>query len=127
MPETLKYEKIESDTECGKVLNTLFVNKFRRGYVRVKGAVMPEDFKKFGDRIQQMDIRDDDVFVCSFPKAGANQNLKFLRYRFPCSFTDNFNKSYISYITSYLYWKTIKRCLDSCDFLLNVKKIQEKF
>nr|XP_018909817.1 PREDICTED: estrogen sulfotransferase-like isoform X1 [Bemisia tabaci]XP_018909818.1 PREDICTED: estrogen sulfotransferase-like isoform X1 [Bemisia tabaci]XP_018909819.1 PREDICTED: estrogen sulfotransferase-like isoform X1 [Bemisia tabaci]XP_018909820.1 PREDICTED: estrogen sulfotransferase-like isoform X1 [Bemisia tabaci]XP_018909821.1 PREDICTED: estrogen sulfotransferase-like isoform X1 [Bemisia tabaci] len=71
MPETLKYEKIESDTECGKVLNTLFVNKFRRGYVRVKGAVMPEDFKKFGDRIQQMDIRDDDVFVCSFPKAGT--------------------------------------------------------
>ncbi|CAH0395136.1 unnamed protein product [Bemisia tabaci] len=71
MPEALKYEKIESDTECGKVLNTLFVNKFRHGYVRVKGAVMPDYFKKFGDRIQQMDIRDDDVFVCSYPKTGT--------------------------------------------------------
>ncbi|CAH0389933.1 unnamed protein product, partial [Bemisia tabaci] len=113
MPETLKYEKIESDTECGKVLNTLFVNKFRHGYVRVKGAVMPDNFKKFGDRIQQMEIRDDDVFVCSFPKAGTTwaqemvwciaNNLDYkgaevvLPERFPCldySFLYNYEVMY---------------------------------
>lgn len=58
------------DNEVSDILNKCFVTSFRNGYIKANDVVLPVYFKKFGQRIQDMDIRDDDVWVCSYPKTG---------------------------------------------------------
>jgi hypothetical protein len=41
--------------------------------------VMPVYFEKFGQRIQDMDVRDDDIWVCSYPKTGKAFNGKEIK------------------------------------------------
>lgn len=66
------------DSEVFDILNKCFLTSFRNGYVKANDVVLPVYFKKFGQRIQDMEIRDDDVWVCSFPKTGLN--LKYKNY-----------------------------------------------
>lgn len=72
MPSQLQYSEITG--ECGDLLNKYFITGFRTGYVRVKGVVLPEYFKMFGDKILNMNVRDDDIWVCSFPKTGKQSH-----------------------------------------------------
>lgn len=58
------------DSDVSDLLNECFVTSFRNGYVKANGVVFPVYFKKFGQRIQDMDVRDDDIWVCSYPKSG---------------------------------------------------------
>lgn len=58
------------DNEVSDILNTCFVTSFRNGYVKANDVVLPVYFKKFGQRIQDMQVRDDDIWVCSYPKTG---------------------------------------------------------
>jgi len=58
------------DNEVSDILNKCFVTSFRNGYIKANDVVLPVYFKKFGQRIQDMEIRDDDVWVCSYPKTG---------------------------------------------------------
>ncbi|KAM7249597.1 hypothetical protein ACFE04_025403 [Oxalis oulophora] len=69
MSVKLKYDKPEG--ESAELLNKYFLNKFRSGYVKCKDVVLPEYFTQFGDRIREMEIRSDDIWVCSFPKTGT--------------------------------------------------------
>lgn len=64
----LKYEIIEG--KSGQILKEKFTSIFRTGYVTAKNTTMPEYFKKFGDRILNMNVYDSDIWVCSFPKTG---------------------------------------------------------
>ncbi|KAL5235526.1 hypothetical protein ACI65C_002936 [Semiaphis heraclei] len=59
------------DNEVSDILDKCYVNNFRRGFIKANGVVMPVYFKKFGQRILDMDIRDDDIWVCSYPKSGT--------------------------------------------------------
>ncbi|XP_022167669.1 sulfotransferase 1 family member D1-like [Myzus persicae] len=59
------------DNEVSDILNKCFVTSFRNGYIKANDVVLPVYFKKFGQRIQDMDIRDDDIWVCSYPKTGT--------------------------------------------------------
>lgn len=65
-----KLEYCLPDGKSAELLNQYFLTKFRTGYVKCKNVVLPEYFKNFGVRIREMDIRSDDVWVCSFPKTG---------------------------------------------------------
>lgn len=67
---SLVYEKIEDKNECVKYLEKYFTSTFRTGYVKCKGFVLTEYFQNFGDRIREMEVRSDDVWVCSVPKTG---------------------------------------------------------
>lgn len=58
------------DNEVSDILNKRFVTSFRNGYIKANDVVLPVYFKKFGQRIQDMEIRDDDIWVCSYPKTG---------------------------------------------------------
>lgn len=42
-------------------------------------CVLPENYEKIGDRIQNFKVRPDDVWVCSFPKSGTTwmQNIVY--------------------------------------------------
>lgn len=68
MSGKLEYNKPKG--ESAELLNKYFLNKFRFGYVKCKDVVLPEYFTNFGDRIREMEIRADDIWVCSFPKTG---------------------------------------------------------
>lgn len=59
------------DNSVLNILNECFVTSFRNGYVKANDVVVPVHFKKFGQRIQDMEIRDDDIWVCSYPKTGT--------------------------------------------------------
>ena len=69
MSKSLEYGRPEGDV--AEYLKEYFVTEFRTGYVKCKGFILPEYFRKFGDSIREMEIRPDDVWVCSVPKAGT--------------------------------------------------------
>ncbi|KAL1449724.1 hypothetical protein WDU94_002204 [Cyamophila willieti] len=68
---TLEFQPIHSDSDATRILNNQFISSFRTGYIRCKGVCMPEYYKEFAEDIINMDVRDDDVWVCSFPKTGT--------------------------------------------------------
>lgn len=45
-------------------------------YVKYKGVMLPKYFSKFGDKIEKMDIKTSDIWVCSFPRSG-NRNHNY--------------------------------------------------
>uniref|UniRef100_A0A8D8UER4 Sulfotransferase family cytosolic 1B member 1 n=1 Tax=Cacopsylla melanoneura TaxID=428564 RepID=A0A8D8UER4_9HEMI len=67
----LTFEPITDGTEIGQILKSKFTNSFRTGYVRCKGVCLPEYYTEFAEQILNFDVRDDDVWVCSFPKTGT--------------------------------------------------------
>ena len=81
----LVYDQPKGDV--AEYLQKYFTHDFRTGYVDCKGFILPDYFRNFGDSIREMDIRPDDVWVCSIPKAGKFyafkkfvENSKRLRY-----------------------------------------------
>lgn len=66
------------DTYLDCLLKEKFTSEFRTGYITVDGVCLPEYYAKFADAIENLEVRDDDVWVCSFPKTGNNVNFFFL-------------------------------------------------
>lgn len=63
--------RIDSNDELGKLLNETFTSPQRTGYITVQGFCLPERYQKFAQAIEDFQVRDDDVWVCSFPKTGT--------------------------------------------------------
>ncbi|XP_021926131.1 sulfotransferase family cytosolic 1B member 1-like isoform X2 [Zootermopsis nevadensis] len=68
-----QYVHADTDSEQDRLLNEFFKPSFRRGYVRVgpNKVLMPVYYLKFADRIENMEVRDSDVWVVSHPKTGT--------------------------------------------------------
>ena len=66
------FVRVTADTEQDRLLNEFFMPGFRKGYVRLgpNKVVMPIYYLKFSDRIENMEVRDSDVWVVSHPKTG---------------------------------------------------------
>ncbi|XP_018321161.1 amine sulfotransferase [Agrilus planipennis] len=64
-----------SKTDCTQIsddiLDKKWVNTFRKGYVSVKGVTLPLRYKDLAEDIENLEVYDDDVWVCSFPKTGT--------------------------------------------------------
>lgn len=58
------------DIDLDYLLAKTFTNEFRTGYISVDGVCLPEHYLKFADSIENLEIREDDTWVCSFPKTG---------------------------------------------------------
>lgn len=67
--EKLVYNELEKDAE--ECFRKYFTTPNRNGYVNCEGCILPKYFVNIGDRIKKMDIRDDDIWVCSYPKTGT--------------------------------------------------------
>jgi hypothetical protein len=67
-----QYIHTDSDSEQDRLLNQFFMPPFRKGYVRVgpNKVVMPVHYLEFADRIEDMEVRNSDVWVVSHPKTG---------------------------------------------------------
>lgn len=58
------------NAELDEILKKYFTSKFRSGYAAVKGVTMPERFAEMQEEIYNLQVNEDDVWVCSFPKTG---------------------------------------------------------
>jgi len=64
------WEFEEIDGDLGDILLRNFTNCFRSGYVKSRGYILPKYYKKFGQKVKELEVRDDDLWVVSFPKTG---------------------------------------------------------
>lgn len=55
-----------------RILKEKFTSEFRSGYITVEGVCLPERYQHFAEQIENFEVRDDDVWVCTFPKTGEN-------------------------------------------------------
>lgn len=55
--------------------NTHFSSLFREGNTTFSGCFLPTNFKKWQPKIYDLDVRTEDVWIVTFPKAGK---LKFV-------------------------------------------------
>ncbi|XP_065211068.1 luciferin sulfotransferase-like [Planococcus citri] len=59
------------DPELERILIDTFTTKYRKNYKKCEGFLFPQSIKNFANAISEVKIRDDDVWVCTFPKAGT--------------------------------------------------------
>jgi len=71
MKEAVRFEEIENNEAFDEFYRQQ--NLFSKGFVRCQpgGQIMARSYVDLHPRIQDMAVREDDVFVCSFPKAGT--------------------------------------------------------
>lgn len=72
-----KFIPLEPDTDMNKLFHKYFVNDYRKGYVQVgeKKVILPKLYEKIADKIENLEIRDSDVWIVTYPKSG-----KYLAY-----------------------------------------------
>lgn len=48
----------------------LLAEKARTNYVWIDGVFLPQEYKRIADAVENFEVKDDDVWVCSFQKSG---------------------------------------------------------
>jgi len=68
----LQYVHTSSESEQDRLLNQFFTTSFRKGHVRIgpNKVLMPVYYVGYADRVENMEVRDSDVWVVTHPKAG---------------------------------------------------------
>lgn len=61
---------ITAEDDLDRLLKDKFTSDFRTGYIEIDGFCLPEHYANFADAIENMEVYDDDIWVCSFPKSG---------------------------------------------------------
>lgn len=62
----------DAEDDLNRLMKEKFTSDFRTGYIEIDGFRLPEYYAVFADAIENMEVYDDDVWVCSYPKAGEN-------------------------------------------------------
>lgn len=68
--EDLKMVISDDNTALDEVLRRDFTTVFRPGYITLKGVTMPQRFDELRKDIYDLEVSENDVWVCSFPKTG---------------------------------------------------------
>lgn len=63
---------VAQTNEIDKILNLYFTSEFRTGYKNYEGFLMPEYFESIIENIEDLEVCNDDIWVCSFPKTGKH-------------------------------------------------------
>lgn len=72
--------QVEGDANLDQMLRERFTSEFRKGYVTMDGICLPQRYEEFAKAIEDFQVKDDDVWVCSFPKTGTGPLLYILRF-----------------------------------------------
>lgn len=59
--------------ELDHILTKFFTSEFRKGYIHCRGFTMAEHYNSLKEDISNLNVPNDDVWVCSFPKTGTNK------------------------------------------------------
>lgn len=71
--------------DIDELLKNKFTNDFRKGYVTYDGITMPLKYKELKEDIDNFEVFDDDIWICSFPKTGLYKAIDELwRIFFMC-------------------------------------------
>ncbi|XP_046737699.1 luciferin sulfotransferase-like [Diprion similis] len=57
--------------EVTDLIKTVYKDQIHSNLYKVDGVTMPEYYETFVDTVENFQVRDDDVWVCSFPKTGT--------------------------------------------------------
>lgn len=80
--EKVKIMKYDLDRLSVETLS----EKARTNYVWINGVYLPEEYKLIADAVENFEVNDDDVWVCSFQKSGKNLQISivssYFRYNF---------------------------------------------
>lgn len=74
-----KCKKIEPITEIDRLLYEKYTSDFRKGFVEIgeEKICMPLTFKDIADQIENFEVKDTDIFIASYPKAGLLSSIVF--------------------------------------------------
>lgn len=72
------------DSELNKILDEGFSPEINMKRINYKSMFILESYKLIADTIENFEVRDDDTWVCTFPKAGNLINI--LNSIIMCSF-----------------------------------------
>lgn len=56
--------------ELDKILQEKCTNTFRKGYVNIEGFTFPKRYEELKDQFDNLEVHEEDVWICSFPKTG---------------------------------------------------------
>ncbi|RZB40595.1 Sulfotransfer 1 domain containing protein [Asbolus verrucosus] len=62
---------VPSEEELDQLLKDKWTNKFRQGYITVKGCTLPQHYLEFQKEIDDFEVFDSDIWMCSFPRTGT--------------------------------------------------------
>lgn len=69
MPSDLEGSPITG--EIGDILDKYFISDFRsKGYKKFRDVTLPAAHGRFAEAVENFNVRDDDVWVMSYPKTG---------------------------------------------------------
>ncbi|CAG9821979.1 unnamed protein product, partial [Phaedon cochleariae] len=60
-----------NNSDLENILKHDFTSTFRPGYITVEGVTMPKRFEELREDIYNWDVKEEDVWICSFPKTGT--------------------------------------------------------
>lgn len=66
--KTLKFLNLDDD--AGEALDRMFEKKDCMILVEPSGAILPADYTKIGQDILEVEVLEDDVWMCSYPRTG---------------------------------------------------------
>lgn len=57
-------------SDLNRLAKDTLSEKIRTNYLEFDGVSLPEEYKYFADAVENFEVFDDDVYVCSFQKSG---------------------------------------------------------
>ncbi|CAH0554476.1 unnamed protein product [Brassicogethes aeneus] len=64
-------DKKDKNDYLSKLLEEKYTSIFRPGYVEIDGVTLPRRYKELKNDIDDFDVFEDDIWICSFPKTGT--------------------------------------------------------
>lgn len=58
------------EDDLDRLIKEKFTSPFRTGYTNIDGCFLPANHANYVDAIEHMEVYDDDVWLCGFPKSG---------------------------------------------------------
>lgn len=62
--------EVSENRRLDNILQEHFTNSFRKGHINVDGVTMPLRFRDMQKEIYNLNVHEEDVWICSFPKTG---------------------------------------------------------
>ncbi|KAH1009130.1 hypothetical protein HUJ04_001540 [Dendroctonus ponderosae] len=63
--------EVSENRRLDNILQKHFTNSFRKGHINVDGVTMPLRFRDMQKEIYNLNVHEEDVWICSFPKTGT--------------------------------------------------------